>query len=141
MKLLLDRVGGLLGNWAFWIMVLLALALSTGCATTGEQIRVPGTGTENNNRIEFIVENRNWNDARVYIKSHSGVTLGRISHAGSQATTHKFGTSPGQSFYFQIEFLASSDVYITEVIFWAESCVYLTIAPYLPNTSVVPCDG
>ena len=123
------------------IFTIAALALFLGCGATFPQTsNIRGTGGDRG-RDDWVlrVDNNNWSNAKVYLipayggKGHRVITVNGMTRS---EVTMKPRVS---TFRFQIEFLASRVIWVSQLWGPGEPCLEIDIRTYIPSTNVFPC--
>ena len=117
-----------------WIV----LALLVACGRYVPTTRVSGTG-DYDPRIEIRIDNRNWNMARVYIRSAYSESNSRIATVTSLRPEVVMWRPSFNEFVLRVTFLASSEVWESQVLYDNETCFSLVIENALQHSYAIPC--
>lgn len=116
----------------------LVLALLVACGPTVPTTRISGTGNYDP-RIEIRIENNNWNLAKVYIRAAYSGGNSRIATVTSLRPAVVMWKPIFREFVLRVTFLASPEVWESQVLYDNETCFSLVIGNALQHSYAIPC--
>ena len=123
-----------------YIAIILAFG---GCGSAfSRTTTVRGTGGEavgDDQRWVLRIENNNWLDAKVYLLpaySSTGPRVATVTGLARRKVRVRRGVG---NFRLRVEFLASSNVWVSDVWSTWEECLMLRIQSHIPATYIMPC--